>query len=105
MDHTSRNIFKAIHEGKWLSIEYRNKKDEVTKYWVAILNINISRRSLHVEGFHLSKFTVDDYPCIYIDSILTSAVVEGSYYEPPAGLLADIDENPEKYEGLFHRCV
>ena len=105
MDHTSRNIFKAIHEGKWLSIEYRNKKDEITKYWVAILNINLSRRSLHVEGFHLSKFTVDDYPCIYIDSILTSAVVEGSYYEPPVNLLTDIDENPEKYEGLFHSPV
>lgn len=26
MEQTARNIFRAVHEGKWLSIEYRNKK-------------------------------------------------------------------------------
>jgi len=25
-----RDIFKAIHEGKWLSIEYKNKNDQIT---------------------------------------------------------------------------
>ena len=28
-----REIFKAIHEGRWLSIEYQNKENKITKYW------------------------------------------------------------------------
>lgn len=105
MNHTAHNIFKAIHEGKWLSIEYRNRRDEITKYWVAILGIDVENRTLHVEGFHLSKFTIDDYSRIYIDSIRDSAVVEGTYYEVPAGLTEAIDENPELYDGLFQSTV
>ncbi|EEC56364.1 hypothetical protein BACPEC_02873 [[Bacteroides] pectinophilus ATCC 43243] len=31
MNTVCRDIFRAIHEGKWLSIEYRNGQDEVTK--------------------------------------------------------------------------
>ena len=36
----SRDIFKAIHEGKWIAVEYRNKQQNVTKYWIGIKNIN-----------------------------------------------------------------
>ena len=32
MNTVCRDIFKAVHEGKWLSIEYRNGQEEVTKY-------------------------------------------------------------------------
>ena len=36
----NRNIFRAIHERKWLSIEYKNGKEEITKYWIGIIDIN-----------------------------------------------------------------
>lgn len=36
----NRNIFWAIHERKWLSIEYKNGKEEITKYWIGIIDIN-----------------------------------------------------------------
>lgn len=38
-----RNIFKAVHEGKWLYIEYKNKSDTITKYWISIKNINTTK--------------------------------------------------------------
>lgn len=102
--HTSQNIFKAIHENKWLSIEYRNKEQKITKYWIAIQNINMRLRSLRVEGFHLGDYTIQILN-IYIDSILSSAIVEGSYYEGNPWLLEDIDAHPEKYESLFGRTA
>lgn len=50
MNTIHRDIFKAIHEGKWLSIEYRNKQEETTKYWIGIRNLNITNRSLSADG-------------------------------------------------------
>ena len=29
MNQICRDIFRAIHEGKWLKIEYRNKADQI----------------------------------------------------------------------------
>ena len=101
MEPTARNIFSAVHEGKWLSIEYRNKKEEITKYWIAVHGIDPKKKTLEVEGFHLTWFTVDKFPCIYVDSILSSSVVDGSYYEADPLLVQDINENPEKYRNLF----
>ena len=105
MNGTARNIFRAIREGKWLSIEYKNKKDETTKYWIAIHDIDVKRRALNVEGFHISEFSIGQFPCIYLDSISTSAVVEGSYYEPNPQLLQALDLNPEKYDGIFGKTA
>lgn len=31
MNSICRDIFQAIHENKWLSIEYKNRQEEVTK--------------------------------------------------------------------------
>ena len=72
MNTVCRDIFKAIHEGKWLKIEYRNKSGEITKYWIGIRNINVQKRTLAVDGLHLARHTVQQYDYIYIDAILTS---------------------------------
>ena len=74
MDRIAQNIFKAVHEGKWLSIEYKNQRDQITNYWIAIHGIDVRKRSLSVEGFHLMMHTVERYDFIYIDSILSAAV-------------------------------
>ena len=41
MNTILRDIFRAIHEGKWLSIEYRNQENQLTKYWIGIRNLDI----------------------------------------------------------------
>ena len=105
MDRIAQNIFKAVHEGKWLSIEYKNQRDQITNYWIAIHGINVRKRSLKVEGFHLMMHTVEQYDFIYIDSILSAAVVEASSYRIEEQLVEDIERNPEKYEPLFGQTV
>lgn len=96
-----RDIFRAIHEGKWLSIEYRNKKEEITKYWIGIHNLNVVRRTLRVEGLHLGTHSVETFDYICIDSILTSSIIESSYCPVNEKLVQDIHWNPEKYKPLF----
>ncbi len=105
MNKTAQNIFQAVHEGKWLSIEYKNKKDEMTSYWIAIHGIDVKRRALRVEGFHLTMHTVQEYDCIYLDSIQSSSVVQASTYAIEQRLVEDIAKHPEKYEPLFGQAV
>ena len=49
MNTVCRDIFRAIHENKWLSIEYKNKQEGITKYWIGIVDVNPMKRSLCVE--------------------------------------------------------
>lgn len=101
MNNICHDIFRAIHEGKWLEIEYRNREAQVTKYWIGIRNLNPVRRSLMVDGLHLGRYTTDSYDSIYIDSILSSRIVEGSYCPVNEELVQDIYLNPHKYKQLF----
>ena len=96
-----REIFKAIHEGRWLSIEYQNKNNQITKYWIGIRNVNPVKRVLNVDGLHLALHTVEHLEYIYIDSILSANIVEGTFYQRNHQLLKDIAENPDKYRNLF----
>lgn len=50
-----QDIFRAIHEGKWLKIEYRNKADQVTKYWIGIRDLDPRSRTMKVDGLHLGQ--------------------------------------------------
>ena len=101
MNTIYHDIFRAIHEGKWLKIEYRNKNGQITKYWIGIRDLDATKRTLSVEGLHLSKYTIDTYKYIYIDSILSSQIIEGSYCSDNENLVEDIYLNPHKYKSLF----
>lgn len=101
MNNVCHDIFRAIYEGKWLKIEYRNRKEQTTKYWIGIKNLNPVKRTLSVDGLHLSRYTIDEYETIYIDSILSSQIVEGSYCAVNEELVQDIYLNPHKYKALF----
>jgi len=101
MNSIYHDIFKAIHEGKWLKIEYKNREEQITKYWIGIRNLNAAKRTLAVDGLHLGRYTTDSYDTIYIDSILSSQIVEGSYCPVNQKLVRDIYLNPHKYKTLF----
>ncbi len=101
MNSVCRDIFRAIHEGKWLSIEYKNKEEKITRYWIGILDLNVAKRSLRVEGLHLSKYSMEELPYIRIDSIQSSRIVEGSFCPVNEALKEDIMMNPHKYMSLF----
>lgn len=105
MNSIYHDIFRAIHEGKWLKIEYRNKEEQVTKYWIGIRDLNVAKRTLAVDGLHLSKYTTGSYDYIYIDAILSSQIVEGSYCPVNEKLVKDIYLNPHKYKPLFDNAA
>ena len=67
MNQICRDIFRAIHEGKWLKIEYRNKADQVTKYWIGIRDIDPRSRTMKVDGLHLGQLTIGEYDRIFIE--------------------------------------
>ena len=100
MKEICREIFRAIHEGKWLKIEYRNKAGELTNYWIGIRNLNAERRSLEVEGLHLGMYQIKEL-MIYVDSIQSAVLVEGTYYPVNQELVNDISDYPEKYADIF----
>lgn len=102
MNTISHHLFRAIHEGKWLSIEYKNKNKEITRYWIGINDLYPKERALSVSGLHLAKCTLGDFPRIYIDSIRSSAIVEGSFHPVNRRLIQDMEEHPHKYRDLFH---
>ena len=74
MNNITRSIFRAIHEGRWLSIEYKNQQTQQTKYWVAIRGLNPRTRTLNVDGLHLGKLSVQALDHISIDRIQTAEV-------------------------------
>ena len=100
MTSTGKDIFRAIHEGKWLYIEYQNKDSERTKYWIAVHNINLENKTLEVTGLHIGKFTIKELT-IYIEKILSSYVMEGTFYKTNPDLLDDIEAFPQKYSFIF----
>lgn len=102
MNGVSKEIFRAIHEGKWLSIEYRNKDGKVTKYWIGIKDLDLKYKRLIVDGLHLGELTVAELK-IYIDSIQQASIVEGSFCPVNQELVHDIMLNPHKYAGLFEQ--
>lgn len=105
MNAVYRDIFRAVHEGKWLSIEYRNQQEQVTRYWIGIRNIRPYQRTLEVDGLHLGCCAMEHFRCIYIDSILSSQIIEGSYCPVNPQLIRDISQNPQRYQNLFSHSV
>lgn len=93
-------VFKAIHEGKWLTIEYRNRNEQTTRYWIAIRELRLPRGVLVVDGLHLGQLTVQELS-IYLDRIRSAELVEGSWCPVNEALVADIEENPNRYAVFF----
>lgn len=101
MNQICRDIFRAIHEGKWLKIEYRNKADQITKYWIGIRDLDPAKRTLKVDGLHLGMYTLGEYDKIFVDSILSTEVLEGTYCPENRQLIEDIEMHPERYKTIF----
>jgi hypothetical protein len=95
-----RDIFRAIHEQKWLSVEYRNKSGNTTHYWIGVNRIDPVRRSLDVDSLHLGTKETKRLPTIYLDGVTAASVLEGTYHRTPPDLLQAIEED-ERYEKVF----
>ena len=104
MNSIGKDIFRSIHEGKWLYVEYQNSDEERTKYWISINNINTEKRSLEVTGLHLGKFETKEL-YIFIDKIISTEIMDGTFYYTNKELLEDIELFPQKYSFVFSNIV
>ena len=98
--NVSRDIFRSIHERKWVSVEYRNAQGKTTYYWMGIRSVDPRRRLLQVRGMHLGTYGLADLT-VQFDSITATSVVDSSYFPTPAALVNDIRDNEERYASLF----
>lgn len=101
MNKIARAVFRAIHEGKWLQIEYKNRSEKTTRYWIGIRNLNPREKSLAVDAMHMVQGSLDCYEKIFIESIKSADVIDGSYQEKNERLIRDIQYNAENYEAIF----
>lgn len=100
----SRDIFKAIHEGKWIAVEYRNKQQNVTKYWIGIKNINPYKKLLIVDGLNVATSEMKELN-LYYDSIIDANLIEGSFCKINSKLLEDIEEHTSRYSFIFNNVA
>jgi superfamily I DNA and/or RNA helicase len=95
-------IGKAIREGKYLSITYKNKSGEVTPFWISIQDIN-AKDELYVHMFNVTK----DEPLlnkkIFISGIQSAEILKFSHYEVPEELIKKLDEDKSLQIYDFHR--
>ena len=104
MNSIGKDIFRSIHEGKWLYVEYQNSEEERTKYWISINNINTEKRSLEVTGLHLGKFETKEL-YMFIDKIIFTEIMDGTFYYTNKDLIEDIELFPQKYSFVFSNIV
>ena len=104
MKKIASDIFRAIHEGKWLSIEYKNKQGNVTNYWIGIKKIHTANEMLTVDGLNIASGELAELK-LYYSSILKTTLMDGSYYQTDANLIRDIAEHPSRYAFLFQNVT
>ncbi|RAI93850.1 DEAD/DEAH box helicase [Algoriphagus yeomjeoni] len=95
-------IGKAIREGKYLNITYKNKEGNITPFWVSILDIN-SKAVLQVNMFNVTK----DEPLlnkkIFISSIQSAEILKFSHCESSDKLIKKLDEDESLQAYEFDR--
>lgn len=85
-------IGKAIREGKYLNITYKNKDGEITPFWISILDIN-ANDELYVNMFNVTKDEPILNAKIFISSIQTAEILKFSHYDVTDTLIKKIDED------------
>ena len=90
---------KAIREGKYLNITYKNQNGEITPFWICIMDIN-ANDELYVNMFNVTKDDPIYNAKIFISSIQTAEILKFSHYDVPDRLIKKIDEDEslQKYD-------
>ena len=94
----------AIKNQSWLAIEYQNRNQEITNYWIAILDVDFKTESFRVDGFNLSKMNEESSglieATISMNRILNATVLRNTHYNQPDILIDKIESHEEITEWL-----
>jgi hypothetical protein len=88
-------IGKAIREGKYLNIGYKNSRGEHTQFWISILDIPATDM-LRVNMFNVTKDDPIFDAKIFVPGIQSAELLKFSHYEVPENLIRRLEED----EGL-----
>ena len=80
MNNITRQIFRAVYEGKWLYVEYCNKKSEqVSRFWIGIKDILKNKDgtlyTLQCSGLHLHTYTLADNMLLSVEGLFSAAYI------------------------------
>jgi hypothetical protein len=95
-------IGKAIREGKYLNITYKNKSGEVTPFWISIHDIN-AQGELRVNIFNVTKDNPIVDGKIFISEIQSAEILRFSHYEVAEKLISKLDHDDSLQIYDFYR--
>lgn len=95
-------IGKAIREGKYLSITYKNQQGEITPFWISILGIN-EKGELRANLFNVTKDDPIWDAKIFLSRIQTAEILKFSHYEVSESLIKKLDEDEKLQVYQFDR--
>lgn len=110
MENIELIISKAIKNGKWIAISYKNSLEEVTYYWIGIKDIDLKNKKLIVDIFNAQKSLDSLNATIKFENILSARILEFTNYETPTRLTNKIEHNREdakwlKYESFNNNIL
>ena len=93
-------ISESIKTGKWLDISYKNKRNEITYYWIAVQDIDLKQRLLKVLIFNDNKSLDSLGAIIKFDKILSARLLDFTTYETPNKLIDKLEHHKEDAKWL-----
>lgn len=87
-----KDIGRAIREGRYLSITYKNQGGTITPFWISILDIN-EYDELTVNMYNVTKEEPICEGKIFISSIQSTEILKFSHYEVSEELIRKIDRD------------
>ncbi|WP_211223557.1 hypothetical protein [Flavobacterium filum] len=85
-------IGEAIRGGKYLSIYYKNKQEEIRHFWICILDIN-NRGQMVVDMFNVNKDEPILQTTLYLAAIQSAEILKFSHYDVPEQLIKKLQED------------
>lgn len=107
MNSVAKNIFRALHEGKWLYVEYKNQRGAFSRFWIGIKSMLFFGPpenlfcTIQCKGLHLGDYTLADDMRLEFSRICSAQIVDGTYMPVNKDALDDIDLHPAKYQAVF----
>lgn len=90
-------LYQAILEKKWVEIDYVNKDNQETNFYIGIKNIKADKKYIQCDIFNPYKSydVLKDKKDLIISysGIKNASIIEQSYYESPSELIDSVENN------------
>lgn len=86
-------ISEGIKNGKWIEISYKNNQDQITYYWIAVLDINLRKKLIYALIFNDQKSLNTLKVIIKFKNILSARILDFTTFETPIKLIRKIENH------------